>query len=655
MEQAADILNDNVRPSLLGSMLTVWVLVGLFIYLNHYTRRRYFTIWTVGWLFYALWLTLTLNTPLRAYSPVWFVLQQLSLAISAVFLFWGGLSCLNLRVRDRLMTLFLIFVTLWSYAAHWYVDRVLWVQLPIFALTGLASIFVGCAFLRFRRQRRFVGSGLLFFGFLLWGVFLASFPLAQEYRQFIGTAFLLSSGLQLFIAVSMIILVLEEVRENTEEMQQQLNSVRAERHSLQVKFLTAEHDGSVFTEKELPQDLQQAYVELRRTHHVLVQQERLRALGQMASGIAHDINNALSPILTFTELLLKQETVPQNARKSLQYIRTAGEDIARLAARMRDFYRRRTSLDELAEVNIQELVGQVVDLTRPRWRDMAQRDGATIFVETQVAPNLPPFQSEPTELRETLTNLVLNSVDALPNGGTITISAVIKITGEKRELLLEVADTGSGMTEEVRKRCLEPFFSTKEHCGGSGLGLSMVYGVMQRHEGKIEIDSELGRGTRVRLHFPIRVGEQPGLQPGGKTAVCPPLRILCIDDEPLLREMLDQVLKENGHNITLAADGKQGLAAFKRARAAKQPFDLVITDLGMPAMDGREVAQRIKAHAPQTPVVLLTGWGTLVGENAADASAFTAILSKPPRLGELIAAITRASRLATSTPVRAVS
>jgi signal transduction histidine kinase len=436
------------------------------------------------------------------------VLQQLSVASSAVFLFWGSVNCLNLPVRDRLMSLFLVFVTLWSYAAHWYVDRVLWVQLPIFGLTGMASAFVGCAFLRFRRRRRFVGAGLLYFGFLLWGLFLASFPLAQEYPQFIGSAFLVSSGLQLFIAVSMIVLVLEEVRENTEEMQRQLDSIKAEKHSLQMKFLSTEQNGAVLTEKELPKDLQQAYAELRRTHHTLVQQERLRALGQMASGVAHDVNNALSPIVTFSELLLDHEVLPPAAVKGLKHIRTAGEDIARIVARMRDFYRRRNSLDELSEVNIQELVTQVVELTRPCWRDIAQRNGATILVETRIAPNLPPFQGEQTELRETLTNLVLNSVDALPKGGTITISAHIDDTGSNRQLRLEVADTGRGMTEEVRKRCLEPFFSTKDQRGCSGLGLSMVYGVMERHEGKIEIESEVGRGTRVRLDFPIGAARQ---------------------------------------------------------------------------------------------------------------------------------------------------
>ena len=647
MEQVANFLSDSVRPSLLGSLLTVWVLVALFVYLNYYTRRRYFTIWTAAWLFYALWLTLTLSAPSLSSSSVWFVLQQLSMATSAVFLFWGSFNCLNLRVHDRVMTLFLAFVAVWSYTAHWYVDRILWVQLPIYALTGIASAFVGLAFLRFRRKRRFVGAGLLFFGFLLWGLFLAGFPLAQGHQQFIDTAFLVSSGLQLFIAVSMIVLVLEEVRQNTAEMQRQLNSIRAEREHLQMKLLTAEPDGSVLAEKELPKDLQKAYVELRRTQHTIVQQERLRALGQMTSGIVHDVNNALSPIVTFSEALLEQEVLSPTAVKSLKHIRTAGEDIARIVERMRDFYRPRTSLDELSPVNIQELVSQVVELTRPCWRDIAQRNGATILMEARVAPNIPSFLSEQTELREALTNLIINSVDAMPKGGTITISADTRENGARQELALEVADTGCGMTEEVRKRCLEPFFSTKEQRGGSGLGLSMVYGLVQRHEGRIEIHSQVDHGTRVRLCLPIIAAPQAKPVVSASESQCPPLRVLCIDDEPGLREVLDQVLKNNGHKVSVAANGKQGIDAFELAEKEQRPFDVVITDLGMPSMDGVEVAQEIKSRSPKTPVVLLTGWGTLVREDAAGASRFDTILSKPPRLAELTEALRKASRFVT--------
>jgi signal transduction histidine kinase/ActR/RegA family two-component response regulator len=568
-----------------------------------------------------------------------------------VFLFWGSISCLNLPIKDRLMALFLTFVVLWSYVGGRYLEGEILIQLPIFGLTGMASIFVGCAFLRFRRRRGFIGAGLLSVGFLLWGLFLASFPLAQHYKQFVSTAFLVSTGLQLFIAVSMIVLVLEEARENTNEMLHELNSVKAEKRLLQMKIVSVEQESVLLTEKSLPTDLKEAYAELRRTQHSAGQQERLRALGQMASGIAHDINNALSPVLTFSEMILKEDELSLNSRKRLKHIQTAGEDIARLVARMRDFYRRRTSHDELAEVNVRDVVEQVVELTRPRWKDMAQRSGATIRVETRVDPEVPTVHSEEMELREALTNLVLNSVEAMPNGGTITISASITERAQKRQLVLQVADTGVGMSEYVQKRCLEPFFSTKDLRGGSGLGLAMVYGVMERHKGTIEIDSQEGHGTRVRLCFSLTESKRTTVPALPLATHCQPLRILCIDDEPVLREMLEQVLLSNGHQVAVASDGQEGIDAFKREQNGHDPFDVVITDLGMPGMDGLDVARRVRAFSPRTPIILLTGWGTLLGEDAAEAATFDAILSKPARVPELMSALAKA----TSQPGRPIT
>jgi signal transduction histidine kinase/ActR/RegA family two-component response regulator len=444
-------------------------------------------------------------------------------------------------------------------------------------------------------------------------------------------------------------------------MQKELDSIKAEKRSLQMKMLSTEHDSALLAERNLPEDLQAAYAELRRTQHTVVQQERLRALGQMASGIAHDINNALCPVLTFSDLLLTEPSLSPDSRKRLRHIRTAGDDIARLVSRMRDFYRRRTSHDELAPVNVPDVVEQVVELTRPRWRDMAQRNGVTIHLETKLDSNLPLLQSQEMELREALTNMVLNSVEAMPSGGTITVSARIKDgpvgkdgTTQAR-LVLEVADTGVGMTEDVRKRCLEPFFSTKEQRGGSGLGLAMVYGIVQRHDGKIEIDSEEGRGTCIRLCFPISATKAVTPVVSQPVSKFQPLRILCIDDEPVLREMLEQVLQVNGHEVAVAADGKEGVNAFTRAQTGKHPFDVVITDLGMPVMDGLDVARQIRASSPRTPIVLLTGWGTLLSEDAAQASTFDAILSKPTRVPELLSALAKATNQFGRNPMGALA
>ena len=373
----------------------------------------------------------------------------------------------------------------------------------------------------------------------------------------------------------------------------------------------------------LSDDLQKAYDELRQTQQSVVQQERLRALGQMASGIAHDINNALSPVLAFAEMIAKKEpNLGAASRKNLEHIKVAAEDIAHIVARMSEFYRRREENKQLRLVNLNSLVEQVIELTRPRWQDMPQNQGIVIRVETDLADPLPELYANQSEMRETLTNLILNAVDAMPQGGTITIStrghalsAEFFSQSKPSHIVMEVKDTGIGMEEKTRQRCLEPFFSTKRDRGGSGLGLSMVYGMIERHEGTIEVQSEVGKGTLMRLVFPLRpAAAAKEKAPAAIRTDERPLRILCIDDEPLLRELLKEVLEFERHKVCTADGGQTGLEAFQAAKDRGEPFDAVITDLGMPYVDGRQVAQTIKNGSPSTPVIMLTGWGTMLNE-----------------------------------------
>jgi len=249
-------------------------------------------------------------------------------------------------------------------------------------------------------------------------------------------------------------------------------------------------------------ELQSANQELRQTQQAVMQHERLRALGQMASGIAHDINNALSPVGGFAELLLVSEPdLSDTARRYLKHIKTASEDIGHIVARLREFYRGRAEQQPLLSIDAGDLLREVVELTRPRWRDVAQHGGAEVELRLDLAADAATVVGIETELREALTNLVLNAVDAMPQGGTVTLRTRIAravpdghIAAKPTHFLLEVEDTGTGMDTETRKRCLEPFFSTKGQ-RGTGLGLAMVYGTIQRHDGTIEIDSEPGRGT----------------------------------------------------------------------------------------------------------------------------------------------------------------
>ncbi len=252
--------------------------------------------------------------------------------------------------------------------------------------------------------------------------------------------------------------------------------------------------------------LQAAVDEQATTLLQVIQQERLRALGEMASGIAHDFNNALSPVLGFTELLLADRSgfgQHPKVRRHLELVRAGAQDAAGIVRRLREFYRRRASDDVSQAVEVGPLLRQVVTLTQPEWREQALAAGRAIRVEVDL-PAGTAVTGNAEDLRQALANLILNAVDAMPAGGTITLLA----RPSERHVTLSVADTGTGMTEEVRRRCLEPFFTTKGQRGG-GLGLSMVYGIVRRHGGELHVETATGQGTTISLRLQIAL-HQPG-------------------------------------------------------------------------------------------------------------------------------------------------
>jgi signal transduction histidine kinase len=632
-----------LEATLIVSLLSVWVLVVLFYYLNRYTKREYFTVWTAAWLFYALWLTLSLTVPNAPPAHIVSKIRESCVAISAVFLLWGSLLFLGLPVRQRLFALFMLFLLVWTYASPQYLHNILEIQLPVFVLLGLGSVFAGVCFYRLRKKMPFVGAGMLSLGFLLWGLYLVSYPFSQEYKDLYNAGFLVAAVLQLFIAVSMIVLVLEEVRYKNEQVLAEIAAVRSEKEALQVKVITTEEQcRGLYDQVRLTEGVQKAYDELRRTQQIVVQQERLRALGQMASGVAHDVNNALSPVVAYSELLLSTlPDLPETSRQYLETIHKSGEDIAQIVARMREFYRRRSDTEPLLRVNISQVIEEVIDLTRPRWRDVSQRQGISIQIHRELDPKPLLLLSDPSELREALINLVFNAVDALPQGGKITfltrcINRAPEGAPPQWQLQVEVRDNGIGMDEKIRQRCLEPFFSTKAQRGGTGLGLSMVYGMMERHEGTIEIDSAPGHGTCVRLTFPIRdKSSQIAPSTAPRAEQNRSLYILCIDDEPQIRQLLNDCLTKFNHQVTVASTGKSGLELFRAAMLRNHPYEVVVTDLGMPEVDGHQVARTIKAESPSTPVIMMTGWGTMMKEDGETSPEVDAVVGKPPRIQEL--------------------
>ncbi|HTC50510.1 MAG TPA: ATP-binding protein [Steroidobacteraceae bacterium] len=395
----------------------------------------------------------------------------------------------------------------------------------------------------------------------------------------------------------------------------------------------SEHAALAAHQAQLHSALQKAYDELRRTQQSVVQQERLLALGQMASGIAHDINNAISPVSLYTESLLESEAgLSPRARGQLETIQRAVDDVARTVARMREFYRQREPQATLLPVDVNVLVQQVVDLTRARWSDMVQQRGLVIEMRTELCPDLPPVMGADNELREALTNLVFNAVDAMPEGGFLTLRTLV--AQDRGVVQVEVIDTGTGMDEDTRRRCLEPFFTTKGE-RGTGLGLAMVYGTVKRHGADIEIQSAPGKGTTMRLSFTISNKSAVG---GGEPAaipVVPPLRILIVDDDPLVLNSLRDTLEVDGHRITTADGGQAGIDAFLAASAQDSPFEVVITDLGMPYVDGRKVSNVVKTAVPDTVVLMLTGWGQRLVADGEVPPHVDRVLSKPPKLREL--------------------
>jgi signal transduction histidine kinase/CheY-like chemotaxis protein len=385
------------------------------------------------------------------------------------------------------------------------------------------------------------------------------------------------------------------------------------------------------------QQLEQANEDLRRTQQAAMQQERLRALGQMASGIAHDINNAISPVALYTESLLERETgLSEQARSQLTTIQRAIDDVAQTVARMREFYRQRETETRLAAVDLSELVRQVLDLTRSRWNDLPQRRGVVIELKTDLAANLPQIMGSEHEIRDALTNLIFNAVDAMPEGGTLAIRTyAISGDGTRPTVQLEVSDSGGGMDEETRRRCLEPFFTTKGD-RGTGLGLPMVYGMAQRHGAQLEIDSSFGKGTTMRLRFPV--GSERA-EPTARILALPmaprSMRLLVIDDDPLLLNSLRDSLEGDNHDVTAALGGQAGIDAFMKAQQDGEPFEVVITDLGMPYVDGRKVIESVRAASPKTPIILLTGWGQQPMADSETPLQVDHLLSKPPRMKEL--------------------
>jgi signal transduction histidine kinase len=405
---------------------------------------------------------------------------------------------------------------------------------------------------------------------------------------------------------------------------------------IQLLYLVADLLGPAISNCRLYERLSLAYEELRRAQTHLIQAEKMRALGELAAGMAHDFNNSLCAVLGFLELALLDKALPSPCRSYLESSRTCALDAAQTVHRVQDFARWQRKETKVDLVDINDLVRQTVELTRHKWDRPALAGNGSITVEQYTAAKA-RVSGNGTELREVLTNLVFNAVDAMPHGGSL----VLRSWSSADDVFLSVQDSGVGISDSVRCRLFEPFFTTKGE-RGNGMGLSVSFGIIQRHNGEITVESTPNQGSTFMIRLPA--AEEPAVQAPAvvnqvnatpKLSVASKsLRILVVDDEESIRRFLTAALVQLGHRPRVASTGQEGLAVF-----SEEVFDVVITDLGLPDISGEELARRLVEQAPQTPVVLLTGWADQIKSETRTIAGVRHVLGKPISLGNLVSTL----------------
>jgi signal transduction histidine kinase/ActR/RegA family two-component response regulator len=388
------------------------------------------------------------------------------------------------------------------------------------------------------------------------------------------------------------------------------------------------------------QELSHYISEQERIREQFSQMEKLSALGELASGVAHDFNNTLAGILGRAQLILRTND-PEKIQRGLNIIIKTAEDGAKTVKRIQDFARQRRDHD-FQPVSINQILLDVSEITRPRWKDLAEASNVQISLNLQVHSNAKVMGDE-SELREVLVNMVFNAVDAMPRGGNLTLAAE-DVDGS---VVISVGDTGIGMAAEVKSRIFDPFFTTKGKAG-MGLGLAVSFGIIRRHEGSVEVESEVDAGTKFRIILPkANIIDEPSVFESERVNTPietvkpaftrsfegPQPKILVVDDEEAVRELLRDILEAEGCRVYLAPGGREALSIF-----AVQELDGVFTDVGMPGMSGWELAHAIRQQNGTVPIAVITGWGEAVGSDEQKEARVDWVVTKPfraERIGEL--------------------
>ncbi len=718
---------DSLGAAILISILSVWVLIGLFTYLNRYTKRRYFTLWTVAWLFYGLWLSLHYTELRMPESDLMTMFKQWCVGVAATFMLWGSFRFLGMRMRQTLNGLFLGFLLLWSYIGVYHFDHRedrYWIQVPIFGLIGIASVLTAVCFFRYRRRKPFIGAALLSLGFLLWGTFFGVYPFFQGSIELAATTFFVSAVLQLFIAVSMIILVLEEVKHANQTAFEQIRAHKSEKEALQTRvdsteeryrslfdqaseaivitsagdfrileinataqrmlgisrseackhFLTtfcrASHSNLIppkgghewfhwvchqpslnlvgkngtatqveadaapvnFDGQAACQFFFREVTDRSRMEQQLRQSEKLSALGQMISGVAHELNNPLAVIKGYLELILAHHDLPAQTRTDLEKVVQESKRAAKLVGNFLAFAREQPAHREM--INLNDVVERVTELRKFELRN------ANVNLTLELASALPQIHADPDQLQQIINNLVTNSVQAMaarPSPHLLKITTVHL----NQSVTVCIEDNGPGVPPGLEQKIFEPFFTTKPVGTGTGLGLSIAHSIMAEHHGKIVYQRSSLGGAAFTMELPV-ITVAPAAQADSRMETksglreVSPAQILVLDDEQSIAELLCEMLTLLGHHPTLCLNPLAALDLLK-----KQEFDLIISDFRMPDMNGQEFHRRIQQQNPSLAkrVIFLTGDVVNEDTHAFLNSTGNAHLAKPFHLAVLEQAV----------------
>ena len=407
--------------------------------------------------------------------------------------------------------------------------------------------------------------------------------------------------------------------------------------------------------EEHVKELSHYIAEQERIREQFSQMEKLSALGELASGVAHDFNNTLSGILGRAQLLQRTND-PEKIKRGLDIIIKTAEDGAKTVKRIQDFARQRRD-HNFELISVDQILLDASEITRPRWKNCAEASNIHITLNLHIGSNA-MVMGDDSELREVLVNMVFNAIDAMPEGGTLTLST--RTEGES--VLIKIVDTGVGMYPEVRTRIFDPFFTTKGKAG-LGLGLAVSFGIIRRHSGNIEVESQYGSGTEFRITLPVAKIVEKSVKPSElvepvlpevTTAICEPsleqlqTRLLVVDDEDFVRDLLRDILEGENCEVCVAESGSEALSLFKAMK-----FDAVFTDVGMPGMSGWELAREIRQTNKEIPIAVITGWGEAVASHEQREAGVNWVVAKPftaDRIAELVRAVNQEPRITRINP-----